>query len=447
LLLAVAWRVAPSFPDNISTFLAINAMLVGVAALGAYRFARTRLDWPETGAALFALASALATPVLALSGAVLSEPLFLAALWPALFAAERAVEPTGERRDALVAGVAIGVLLLVRTHAIALLASLVVTLVVRRRPAQAMYATAAAAVVTLPWQLWMMAATPALAAPLQGAYGSYLGWFVAGLREGGLPFLAATARINLAELWLLLQDRVVPGNAAFARMLATSLLLALIVVGAWWVARRAPVIAWFLALYLAIVVVWPFTPWRFLWAVWPIVLLCAAAGAWHLWSAASVAWMRAVVTLVVALPAFGMLRTEASSYATRAWATPALQAGAQITPFIVWVGRNTRPTDVVAVEGEQVISLFTGRRAVPTMPFTAREYVVARGRAENTAALTEILDQIPAQYVLAMTPPTLTAAQALAVPPSGIHSRGNGTPRLALTDKRQTDNIFTVLPE
>ena len=40
LLLAAAWRVAPSFPDNIAVFLALNATLVGLAALGAFHFAR-----------------------------------------------------------------------------------------------------------------------------------------------------------------------------------------------------------------------------------------------------------------------------------------------------------------------------------------------------------------------------------------------------------------------
>ena len=61
LLLAAVWRLAPSFPDNISAFLALNAMLVGVAALGAYRFTRQRLGWRDDAAAAFALAATRAS--------------------------------------------------------------------------------------------------------------------------------------------------------------------------------------------------------------------------------------------------------------------------------------------------------------------------------------------------------------------------------------------------
>ena len=413
LLLAAVWRLAPSFPDNVAAFLAVNAVLVGVAALGMYRFISRRLGWQDEAAACIALLASLTTPVLALSGAVLSESLFLAACWPALAAAERAVDPGASRRDVVASGAVIGVLMLIRTHAIALALALALVLITRRRFLDALLAITAAFVVVLPWQLWTMFATPRVPALLEGAYGSYLGWFVAGVREGGLPFVAATARLNLTELWLLVQDRVVPANAAFPRILATGLLLALVVIGAWALSRRAPVTAWFLAAYLAIVVVWPYTPWRFLWVVWPLVLLCAAAGAWSLWRQRLPSWTRALVALVVALPAFGLLRTEWRAYATRSWATPAIQAGAQIAPVVAWVGRNTASSDLVLAEGEQVVSLFTGRRAGPTASFSAREYVLPRSLAASTAELRMMIAHTSPHYVLPLAPEQLEAARAL----------------------------------
>jgi hypothetical protein len=413
LLLAAVWRLAPSFPDNIGAFLAVNAVLVGIGALGLYRLAQRHLGWHADAALPFALAATLATPTLALSSAILSESLFLAALWPVLLLAERAVGPAGDRRDALVAGAAIGALLLVRTHAVALLLAAVGLLLVQRRAVRALLLGAAAAVVLLPWQLWTLLATPRLPAPLEGAYGSYLGWLVAGVREGGVRFVATTVQMNLRELWLLALDRVVPGDVAIVRALAAALLLALVAAGWWRLARRSPVTSWFLALYLGIVVVWPYAPWRFLWAVWPLVLLCAAEGAWWLWRVSPSVRTRAVIGAAVALPAFGMLRTEWAAYATRAWSAPALQAGAQITPLVAWVGRNTRRTDVVLAEGEQVISLFTGRRAAPTAPFTAREYVVPRTAATSAVELQAMLAAVPARYVLPLVPAQLEAARSL----------------------------------
>jgi hypothetical protein len=419
LLLAGIWRLAPSFPDNISAFLAANAMLVGIAALGAFHFARTRLGWRDEAAAAFALCASCVTPVLALSGAVLSEPLFLAAVWPVLHAADRAAD-TGDARDELVAGASIGALMLVRTHAVALLVALAVVLLSRRRPRAALRAILAAAVVLLPWQLWTMLATPKVPGPLAGAYGSYLGWFVAGVREGGLPFVLATIRLNVMELWLLLQDRVVTGSAALARTAAAVALVGLVLAGGWALARRAVVTCWFLVFYLAIILVWPYTPWRFVWAVWPLVLLFAVAGAWRVWKAApSPAW-RLAALVAFALPAFGMARTEWTAYSTRAWSAPALRAGAQIAPLITWVGRNTKPTDVVLAEGEQVVSLFTGRRAAPTAAFTAREYVTPRSLPSATADLREMLALVPARYVLPLAPVQLEAARALAASGQGL---------------------------
>lgn len=414
LVVAAVWRVAPSFPDNIAAFLAVNAMLVGVAALGAFRFARTALAWRDERAAAFALAATLTTPVLALSGAVLSESLFLAGLWPALAAAERAVRSDGARRDAIIAGAAVGALMLVRTHAVALALALGCVLVAQRRLRHAVWAAGAAAVLVLPWQLWAVAATPRVQAPLAGAYGSYLGWFAAGVREGGLAFALATVRINLGELWLLAQDRVVVADASLPRLLAALSLVVFTAAGSWCATRRLPATGWFLAIYLAVVVVWPYTPWRFLWAVWPLVVLFAVLGARWMWDALPVPAARTLVAAAAGLVVFGMARTEARAYATRAWSAPALQAGAQITPLVAWVGRNTRPTDVVLAEGEQVISLFTGRRAAPTAPFSAREYVVPRTADGSAAELRAMLSAVPAVYVLPLAPVQLEAARALA---------------------------------
>ena len=416
LVLAGVWRLAPSFPDNISAFLALNALLAGAAALGAYRFARLRLAWRDEAAAAFALTAMLATPALALSGAVLSESLFLAALWPVLHLADDVADRPGDTRGALLAGASIGALMLVRTHAVAALLALAVVLVARRQVRSAMCVAAAAAIVVLPWQVWTVLATPALAPPLDGAYGSYLGWFAAGVREGGLPFMLATARINVSELWLLLQDRVVPADLAWARTLASASLLVLACVGAWILSRRAPAAAVFLACYMAIVVVWPYTPWRFLWAVWPVVLLAVASGGWWCWTIASSTPVRVLAALVIAVPAFGMLRTEFGAYTSRAWQEPARRAGAQIAPLITWVGRYTRPSDVVLSEGEQVISLFTGRRAGPTAPFSAREYDTPRTAQASVAQLGEMLDAVPARYVLPLAPEQLDASRVLGGP-------------------------------
>jgi hypothetical protein len=95
----------------------------------------------------------------------------------------------------------------------------------------------------------------------------------------------------------------------------------------------------------------------------------------------------------------------------------------------------------VLCEGEQVVSLFTGRVAAPTMAFTAREYVVPRSTAETDDALREMLASVPAQYVLTLTPSAREAAQSLAAAPT----QGPTSPRLVHTADFRGGAVFSVL--
>lgn len=446
LLLAVVWRIAPSFPENIGAMLGLNALLVGAAAFGAYAYLERRLAWRTDAAALAAVSVMLMSPVLALSSAVLSEPLFIAGLWPALLLAERAADQGGthdERIAAVNAGAAIGLLMLVRTQAIALLCALLVVLVVRRRASQALILASVVFALVVPWQLWTALATPAVPAPLRGSYGSYVGWFLSGMREGGASFALATMRANVSELWLLLQDRVLPGSGTLLRVPAMLTLLGAMLLGGRRLLSRAPVTVYFLAAYLGIVLVWPYEPWRFVWAVWPLLLILAAEGARVAWEFSRTTSRRLACAVVVALPAVATIRTEVVAYTSRSWAVPAKQAGESIAPLVQWVGRNTRPADIVLCEGEQVVSLFTGRVAAPTMAFTAREYVVPRSDAESDGALREMLASVPAQYVLTLTPLAREAALSLAA----VRPTNPTSPRLVHSGDFRGGAVFSVLQQ
>ena len=411
LILGALWRAAPAFPANLPLLLALNAALLGVAAAGWWYFAVARLEWTRGGAAAAALVATLASPVLVLSSALLSEPLFMALLWPALVLAERATARPG-RSDALRAGAAIGVLMLARTHALALLLALVVMLALRRRWHDALIALSICAVVQLPWMLWSRLAGPRVPAPLEGAYGSYVGWFAAGVREGGAPFLVATARANLTECWILLQDRFAAGLSVPVFWLVMLLVLGAVAAGAMSLARRTPVTALFLLLYLGIVIVWPYAPWRFLWAVWPLVAMLALEGAQALWPTPRT--LRIAAAAAAVLVGLSYLRTELHAYATRNWRAPARQAAAQIAPVVDWTRRRTATTDLVLSDGEQVIALYTGRRAAPPIDFTAREYLAPPHGAEAIARLSAMLSVMPAQYVILLSSSLAASADALA---------------------------------
>src|SRR5690242_21492289 len=97
---------------------------------------------------------------------------------------------------------------------------------------------------------------------------------------------------------------------------------ALPILGVAW--RRMRVTTLFVAGYPAIVVVWPFSPLRFVWGIWPLVMLFAAAGLATAWKVALVRQNRgyrsthiaATVTLCL-----GMIVFNARGYANAWWSS------------------------------------------------------------------------------------------------------------------------------
>jgi hypothetical protein len=411
LVLALLWRVAPNFPENIPVLLGLNVLSLGAAALGLHLLLRRRFGWREEMAAAVALVAILSTPVLTLAGAVLSEPLFLAGLFPVLLMADRTVE-RGSHRFTAVTGAAVGLLMLERTHAVALLGAVTLFLLLHREWRRAALLVGAAVVVQLPWNLWTRTAD-LVAPPLRGAYGSYAGWFVEGLRAGGPSLLVKTVRINLRESWLLLSDRVLPGLPASFGMVALLVLTALLILGAARATRRAPVTILFLVLYLGIVLIIAGTPWRYVWAVWPLYVALAVLGAEGALRRVHAPAGRAAVAVASAIPLVAMLATEVRSFAAREWERPARRAARQAIPVVEWVRHNTAPTDIVLAECEEVVALFTGRRAAPPGDFTAMEYLTPRTPEEDRLTLLAMLHAVPAHYVVSLMPQVQEAARGL----------------------------------
>src|SRR5688572_15691232 len=103
LFLALLWKLAPEFPQNVVVFTFANAGLLALAAHAPLRFAQERLAVGTVGAAAAAGAGTGSLTALALGAFVPSEPMFMALLMPTLILAERAAE-RGEWREALLAG-------------------------------------------------------------------------------------------------------------------------------------------------------------------------------------------------------------------------------------------------------------------------------------------------------------------------------------------------------
>jgi hypothetical protein len=417
ILLALLLTVGGALPKSITILLLANAVLLGVATWALTQFMRRRLGWTPLAAAGIAVASTVSLPMVMLSTLVMSEVLFLAVCIPLLTMSERAV--TAERRRArlFALGAMVGALALVRMQGVVLAAVVGCLLAVRQDWRKAAYLLAGAVLVTIPWQLWVAFHDRSIPPELRGSYGSYVGWFFDGLRTGGFRLLTGTISRNLSEATGLLADRFAPWRPGFGRIAGVVVAALFFLTGSVRFFRRAPVTLWFVVAYLALTLVWPYAPWRFIWGIWPLIIVIIACGvhACITWSpvAPIPRLVRVIPAAALAALVMGAIRAERAAYVSHAWSTPVREATARIAPEMRWLTDNARPHETVVADAEPLVYLFTRHRAVPPVPFTANEYVAARTLTADTAALSALVRYSAARYVLSVVPSTIAAARAL----------------------------------
>ena len=233
-----------------------------------------------------------------------------------------------------------------------------------------------------------------------------------------------------------------PGRSVIAHLLTLLALVGVATIGvrAHW--RRIPVTLLFLAAYLSIIALWPFPSGRFIWGVWPLILLILIGGAQHIVQLLRGAPGGAGVRSVRLLGAAAVLWLAAGSatYETRAvrgrwWSSIARENTRRIVPAVQWTLANTAPSDLIAADDDGAIYLYTGRRTVPVRDFTVDQYlttVPVRQVAER--GLLPILAAYPVRTIVVGSLETLDAARWVAArPASPLTPRENFSAGAAFT--------------
>lgn len=381
LLLAAVWSVVPDYPANLTIFRLINPVLAALGAGLACAYAARRLALPPIAAAVVVVIFATTLPVLVLDSVLFAEPAFFVVLICALAAADRAAESDGWRAAAL-AGVLVGCAALVRSTGLVLIPAVAGALLLARQPRGAAVATATALALILPWQWWSGVAAAELDPALRGNYGPYLPWLMDAIRERGSPFVAAIVKQNAIALHRTLSVVFFPVGLREIRPLLVSLLVVALSLGVAVSWRRTRTLALFLVGYLLLVLIWPYAPDRFAWAVWPLVGVLLAVGAREAVAVARHAaspWLaRGAATLlcgVVGVAAAGIVFYTARG-ASRGWVDVAQRRNAaRLAPVAEWVRSQTPADAVIATDGEPLIHLQTGRRVVPVHQLSPDEYL------------------------------------------------------------------------
>ena len=416
-VLSLLWRAGPDFPDNVVVFKFANAAFVALAALGTWYFARKRLAMSSMGAGILAVVSTISIVVLFVSGLVLSEPLFMALLMPALLLAERSAE-TGNPRTAAYAGLMLGALAMVRTLGVLAIPAAIVMLAARRHFRAAAVLGATAALFIVPWQVWIAAHGESLAPVLMGKYGDYGRWLSDGYSAGGLSLLGSVVARNLQGLVGVLGYMLMPTRIEWARVLAFLTFVACAIIGVRSLLRPIPVTVMFLVAYVATILVWPFDPNRFLWGIWPLVVItvwqcCRLILQWKV-ARPLPGTLRVIALALLMAPLTGFVVYNARAYRGKWWASIPAEAGRQAKPIVEWVARYTSPTDVIATDNDLVVHLYTGRRTTPVSTFLPVQHVRPLTAEEDLEALRSILVIYEPRYVIVGAQANVTSAEALA---------------------------------
>jgi len=86
---------------------------------------------------------------------------------------------------------------------------------------------------------------------------------------------------------------------------------------------------------------------------------------------------------------------------------------ARATPVVEWVRAVTRPTDIIAMEDDPLVYLYTGRRAVPVGSFTPEEYLKEQSYAFATDQLATIVAHYKPTYIIGTTSYGVISARTL----------------------------------
>jgi hypothetical protein len=69
-------------------------------------------------------------------------------------------------------------------------------------------------------------------------------------------------------------------------------------------------------------------------------------------------------------------------------------------PVAEWIQQNTRPTDIIASDGDPLLALYTGRLVIPSSRWAVEAYPNNPDSASRLTDLRELLATYPVRYLI-----------------------------------------------
>jgi hypothetical protein len=205
--------------------------------------------------------------------------------------------------------------------------------------------------------------------------------------------------------------KLAPRVGATAQAATGVLFLVLVVLGARKSFDSAPATVLYPVFYLVLISTWTFPPFRFVFALYPLLLAFAVVGTLQLadwsvktaarsrnsWVASRCLWWRYAVLGLAVLLALDLGYREVRSVSRRVWDGAEI-AKSQVTwELIEWVAGHTSTDDVIAYEFDPMLALYTGRTTIPNNYEPL--HVWYRRAPEPVERLAELYREMGADYV------------------------------------------------
>ena len=363
---AVGWLVTSgSLVAVVAMAMWLNIIVTALSAGTLWWLARRQFSVSPIPAALFVITPLLTSWTMFYFTGAMSEPWMLLGWTASLILLSRTARLHEERRSVTATAVALGITLaatvLARSQALAVVAGIMTGALFSRIGWRALTVTTGTMLAPLiGWRLWHSAAIrvgPVSPLPDQT---SYVSWFPMGSLGEFTDFAAIVARLTVPVYWRSTAMILTGWESPKTLLLAVAFLLSA-AVGIVIVARRAPAFAASVLGIVCLLIIWPYTEYRFLSPVLPMLGLAAAY---------AVQRGLDVVPRIVGRVALGGMAALAMLLLTFHMRNRVeAKRGAPTSAFVRtladmsnWVAANTAPGDRVMTPWGGVIYLRTGRR-------------------------------------------------------------------------------------
>ncbi|MGE5216350.1 MAG: hypothetical protein ACM3SP_05015 [Chloroflexota bacterium] len=416
-LLSWLWAVAPNFPQNIVVLKALNCALLAVIFVLSVDFYRRRFPGAKFAALCFAVLVCANPIIFTFTDYTVSDLLYVVLALGALTLFDGSAGASASTAKILFLAALSGLACLTRLAAVPLvLAGAVVSFIGRGWRGARCYCGGVALFI-LPWFLWVYYHGEHSANPLFAYYSAYdfsgaKSAAIGAWLTGEWTVVAGNARYLLGSLDFLFLLPLMPWLAPF--------IVGLTLIGAMVSARRDELFAWtFFLVSLALLLIWPFHPGRYVAPLVPLLVLFLfrGMGAVEHWIqsrsgeesiaslAAKLVWAPVLLLFLldgVWLSSYFLIRDEQTTRAL--YGSRVAYGWRGFEESFAWVRANTQSDVLLATAYDPMYFLYTGRRAIRPALHRSATYFYPYGEAKPSVGsapeIKAVLEALRADYLI-----------------------------------------------